>query len=173
MYDITFELHAGGDTLAVAADQNAVVISPGASTMLAPVIFVVDAKGTLVLSLTAPPTTTNCKPAGLMGAGITGVSLTLVHPGGGCASVTFLRARGATSLGSYTINCSSPMVTTCIENDETLTATGIPSGPYTVHIRGKVGANDCWRNDDGLQVLPQNKTVNQILNLAHVDNPGC
>jgi hypothetical protein len=170
-YDASFELHAGSTTLATVADQNGVVVSPGHLTTLSPVAFKVDAVGSLVFSIKAPPHTSNCSSVG--GAGITATTMTLLHTGDGCAPVTFTRSRGATTIGSYVVNCSSPVVTTCIENDEALTAANIASGPYTIHIVGKVGANDCWKNDNSLQVPPQRKTLSDTLNVAHQTTAGC
>jgi hypothetical protein len=165
LYDVSFELHGLNITLATASDQRSITVEAGRDTPLAPITFVVDARGGLALSLAAPPLTTNCKPVGT-GAGITGFTITLLHTGDGCAPVTFLRSRGAMMLGMYVVNCSSPVVTTCIENDETLTVPSMQSGSYTIHVRGKVGAADCWQNDDTLQVPPLGKTLNQRLNLA-------
>jgi len=163
-YNVSFELRGLSVTLATAPDQNAVTVLPGQDTRLSPVTFVVDAKGSLVLSLAAPPAIKNC--AG--GAGMTGTTITLVHTGGGCAPVTFQRARGATSIGTYLVNCSSPQVAMpCIESDETLTVASLPSGPYMIHVRGKLNAADCWKNDDALQVPPLNQTLSETLNLAY------
>lgn len=173
-YDISFELHGDQGTLATAPSQSAVMIGSGQDTPLPPIAFAVDARGGLVLSLAAPPSTSNCKPAGMMGAGMTGVTITLVHTGDGCAPVTFTRARGVTVLGSYLVNCSSPMVTSCIENDETLTVPSMQSGPYTIHIRGKKTTLDCWKNDDTLQVPPQGQVLRETLNLAFQNmTTGC
>jgi hypothetical protein len=173
-YDVLFELHAGSATLAVAPDQNGVVIEDGMDTALAPITFVVDAQGGLVLSLAAPPATTNCKAPSLMGAGINGVTITLMHAAGGCAPVTFVHKKGAVTLAPYTVNCSSPAVAACIENDETLTVPSLASGPYTIHVRGKIGAVECWKNDDALQVPAQGKSLTQTLNLAfQTGTTGC
>lgn len=107
-----------------------------------------------------------------MGAGVTSMTITLVHTGGGCAPVTFLRSGGPT-MSSYVVNCSSPMIATCIEDTETLTVPSMPSGPYTIHIRGKIGAVDCWQNDDALQVPPQGQSLIETLNLAKTAASGC
>jgi hypothetical protein len=80
--------------------------------------------------------------------------------------VTFERRRGGTLVGSYVVSCSSPAVAACIETDETLTVPSMASGPYTIHVRGKIGAVECWNNDDALQVPPQGKLMIQTLNLA-------
>jgi hypothetical protein len=169
LYSIAFELNGDSGTLATASDQNNVLIAGGQITPLTPVVFPVDAKGSVALSIATPPGASNCKSPP-MGAGITSMTITLVNAGGSCAPVTLLRARGTTSLGSYTVDCGSPQTATCIESDETLTpAAPLPSGPYTIHIRGKVGGAECWRNDDALQVPPQAKVLVRTLNLAN----GC
>lgn len=173
-YEARFELHGQALTPVTAPSQSGVVISKDQNTQLAPVSFAVDNTGKLVLALVAPPLTSNCKPASMLGAGITGTTITLVRNGGGCAPVTFVRTRGSTMLGSYSVNCSSPQVAPCIENDETLTVSSMSSGGYTIHVRGKVGAVDCWANDDTLQVPAQGKARTETLNLAFQSaTPGC
>jgi hypothetical protein len=174
VYDVTFQLRGTSLTAVSAPEQKAVTVESGRDTTLSSVTFVIDATGRLVLSLAAPPATSNCKPPSMQGAGMTGTTITLVRTGGGCAPVTFVRARGTTVLGSYTVNCSSPQVAPCIETDETLTVATLPSGPYEIHVRGKLGAVDCWRNDNALQVPPQGKTLIETLNLAfQTGTPGC
>jgi hypothetical protein len=171
-YDISFELNGVGGTLATAPGQNTVMVFSGEDTPLTPVTFMVDAKGGVMLKLAVPsPLTSICKGPP-MGAGVTGMTITLVHTGGGCAPVTFLRSGGSTTT-SYVVNCSSPMIATCIEDTETLTVPTMPSGPYTIHIRGKIGAVDCWQNDDALQVPPQGKSLNETLTLAKTGASGC
>jgi hypothetical protein len=173
-YDVSFELHGLSLTAVTAPEQIGVVVAADRDTRLAPVTFKVDTAGKLALSLAAPPHSSNCKSAAMGGAGITGMTITLVHTGGGCAPVTFLHTRGSTMLGSYTVNCGSPQVAPCIETDETLSVPSLPSGPYGIHVRGKLGAVDCWANDDALQVPPQSKSLTQTLNLAFdTSGPGC
>ena len=173
-YDVAFELHAGSTTLATAADQSGVVVEDAKNTTLTPVAFAVDAQGGLVLSLAAPPTTSNCKSTGMLGAGINGVSITLQHTEGGCAPVTCIHTRGATTLQPYTVTCSSPAVVACIESDETLTVPTLPSGPYTIHAVGKIGIAECWKSDDILQVPARGTILTQVIDLAfHPENGGC
>jgi hypothetical protein len=173
VYDISFELRGVNLTSVTAPEQKSITVEPGRDTQLAPVIFAVDARGGLVLTLASPPRTSNCR-APPMGAGITGITITLEHVSGGCAPVVFTRARGSTMLGTYTVNCSSPQVASCIENDETLTVASMASGPYVIHVRGKIGASDCWRNDNALTVPPQGKQLVEILSLAlQTGTPGC
>ncbi|HEU4727896.1 MAG TPA: hypothetical protein VFT22_08415 [Kofleriaceae bacterium] len=174
IYDVSFELHGGGDTLATTLDQFGVVIQDGKDTRLDPITFIVDADGGLVLSLASPPATSNCASPATGGAGITGMTITLVHASGACEPVTFVHTKGGTTLGPYTVNCTSPAIAPCIEGDETLTVPSLPSGPYFIHVRGQVGAVDCWKNDDSIQVPPQSKSLVRTLNLAlQTDTPGC
>jgi hypothetical protein len=138
---------------------------------LTPVIFAVSTQGTMVLSI-ATSATTNCQSPSAGGAGITATTLTLEAQAGGCAAVTFVRARGTTQLGTYTVNCSSPQVVRCIEKDETLT-TNLAPGTYLVQVRGKIGAIDCWQRDDTLVVPPLSQPLIHTLGLTHMNVPGC
>lgn len=167
-YNIGFQLNGDGGTITTAMDQIGVEVTAGATAVVDPVTFVVDAKGGLTLALRAQGATSNCKPDG---AGITGTTLTMVDAGGACAAITFVRSRGGAQTGTYTVNCAAPAVAPCLETDETLSVAAMPSGPYTMHVRGKVGATDCWKNDDALQVPAQSKTLTTTLNLAR--QTGC
>lgn len=169
-YHFSYELHVAGNTVATASGPTGVVIGAGQQIELAPITFLVDATGQLVLALHAGAQN-NC--AG--GAGITGFALSLQHAGGpgdtGCAPVVFVLSGG----GSYNASdCSAPAVTRCIAEDETLTVASLPSGSYQVHVRGKNGALDCWFNDDVLRVPPESQRLSQVLNLAlQSETPGC
>lgn len=147
-------------------EQTDVTITANQTTQLTPVTFQVDATGTLALKVASPPFATSCGAAP-DGAGITAHTLTLQHADGSCEPATFTRSKG----GTYTVNCAAPVAVPCIENDETLTASGLPSGSYTVHVRGLVEATTCWKNDDGLSVPPQGQVLSRTLNLAK--QTGC
>lgn len=171
-YDIAFELNAAdGARLATAADQIGVAVVAGQRRQLAPVTFPLSSRGTLVLSL-ASSATTNCQPSSAGGAGITSNTITLELVDGGCAAVTFTRRRGAEDRGTYTVSCSSPQVAPCIEKNETLT-TSLAPGRYRVSARGKVGAVDCWRRDDVLEVPTAGLTLTRTLGLLRGTGPGC
>jgi hypothetical protein len=173
-YEVRFELRGQGLTPVTAPPQNSVVITKDQNTELAPVTFAIDTNGMLVIALVAPPFTSNCKPGSMQGAGITNHTITLTRAGGGCAPVTFVRTRGSTLIDTYMVNCSSPRISGCIENDETLTVQSMPSGPYQIHVRGLLTAAECWANDDSLQVPPQGKARTETLNLAFQSGtPGC
>jgi hypothetical protein len=166
-YAVSSELHASGETLASAPDQTGVVIEDGMTTPLAPIKFVIDARGSLVLTLVAaPPTTSNCRSPMMMGAGINGITITLVQAAGGCAPVTFVHTKGKAVLGPYTVNCSSPPIEACIERDELLTATGLTSGVYTIHTRGKIGAIEWWKSDTTLQIPAKGKELTRTIDLT-------
>lgn len=151
-------------------EQTDVEVTANQTTQLTPVTFQVDATGTLALMLAVPPLTSACAVAP-GGADIDAHTLTLQHDDGSCEPATFVRSKGGTTVGSYTVNCAAPVAAPCIETDETLTATGLPSGTYTVHVRGLVGASTCWKNDDGLSVPPQGQSLARTLNLAK--QTGC
>lgn len=172
-YNVSFRLNGNDGTIATAPDQIGVIVAAGPTTVLAPITFAIDAQGGLVLSFAAPPRSSNCKLPAMDGANITGTSLTLVDARGSCAPVTFTRSRGSTPIGTYTVNCSAPPTDACIETDETLRIDRMPSGPYTVHVRGKTSGVDCWKNDDAIAVPSRGKVLTQRLNLAHQDVPGC
>ena len=172
-YEATLTLRAAdGATLAIAPTQATVTIAADQVTRLAPVAFTLGERGKLVVSLGALTTSSNCKPRDQGGAGITGDLITLAHARGGCAAVTFTRSRGNTPLGTYTVNCSSPEVATCIERDETLTVDGIESGPYAISVRGLTGVVRCWESDDVLSV-PAGATLVKPIQLAPQPGPGC
>jgi hypothetical protein len=171
-YDVAIELHAAdGSKLATAPDQPGVAITGGRITRLAPVTFTASTETSVVLTI-ATSVATNCQSSP-GGAGITGMVLTLLRPDGGCAPVTFTRQRGTEQRGSYSVNCSNPSVTTCIERDETLT-TSIAPGAYALHVTGKLGPSDCWVRDDTLQVPPpSSRPLVHPVGLVHQTNPGC
>lgn len=169
-YDATVSLRAqDGTPLATVPGRLMITIVAGQVAVLPPVTFTVDALGRLVLSIATPPTVSNCKSSG---AGLSGGSIILEHAEGGCAPVTFIRARGATQTGTYTVNCSSPLNAGCIEIDETLTVPAIEAGRYIVRARGKIGPLDCWTLDDVIEVPPAG-ALTRTLNLVHRSAPGC
>jgi hypothetical protein len=170
-YDITIRLQAtDGTTLATGVGRTNVAIAAGAPTVLAPAVFFATTKGGLVISLVASGAPSNC---GARDAGITGVFITLIRSGGSCAPVTFIRSRGTTRLGTYTVNCGTPLNGGCIEADETLTVPQLEPDTYKVHVQANVGALKCWNNDDVLEVPLRPSPVVRTLTLEHQNSPGC
>ncbi len=181
-YDMNFELSgvggaSGTGLIGTAPEQRGIVIKPGEKATLAPLTFAVDAAGGIKLNLATNKAGGNCGTVANNGAGITGTTLTLQHSGtGACEPVTFTFPANATRpAGTYTVNCTTPTVAPCIEADQQLSATGVPSGAYQLHIRGKIATADCFSNDDAIPVPPIGRDVVRILNLgaAAAGTPGC
>ena len=181
-YDLDFELGGVGGVvgtgiIATSPRQMGIVIKSGENVTLTPLAFSVNATGGIKVNLSANKPGGNCGSVGNNGAGITGVTLTLQHTtGGACEPVTFTIAPNATLPGgSYTVNCTSPTVAPCIEADQQLSVTGVPSDGYQLHVRGKVATANCWTNDDTLPVPPLGRDVMRILNFAAAASgtPGC
>ncbi|HEY5926252.1 MAG TPA: hypothetical protein VIV11_31420 [Kofleriaceae bacterium] len=175
-YEMDFELSGTFGSLARAAKQAPVDIKPSANVELMPVAFQVEALGGLALKLATGKAGGNCGAANQGGAGIDEVSITLSHNSdGSCEPITLVISDGATQTGgSYTINCTTPVVRGCIEADQTLTATGVESDSYTIRIRGLITGKQCWLNMDTIQVPPLNKVLIRTLNLAQqTQTPGC
>jgi hypothetical protein len=172
-YDATLTLHTiDGAILATAPTQAGITVRAAQVVALAPVVFAVSNRGKLVLSLGARTASTNCLPPSQGGAGITGSVITLERAAGGCAPVTFVRSRGNTTLGTYTVVCSSPQVVSCIERDESLTVDGIDSGSYAIHVGGLIGPIRCWVGDDALSV-PAGASLVKAIDLAPQQAAGC
>ncbi|MDX2089316.1 MAG: hypothetical protein SFX73_15785 [Kofleriaceae bacterium] len=176
-YDLNFELRSATGILSTAPEQNPVVIKPNETTALAPLVFHVDATGSLDLAIATNTTGGNCADTASNGAGITGMTLTLeTAVGATCQPVTFNVSAGASgTAGTYVVNCSSPTVTTCLNADQRLTTTAVPSGNYRIHVRGHKGAvTDCWTNDDVFAIPALGMTLTRTLNLAFQSSvPGC
>jgi hypothetical protein len=173
-YDIEIELDGMIGTLATGPEQHAVAIATNANTPLPPVQFTVDATGGLQLKISSGKAGGNCVAAP-GGAGITGMSITLFDSTNTCVPVTFAVAADAThGAAPYVVNCTTPTVGPCIENDQTVSLAGIPSGNYTIHVVGSVAAAACYRNNDGLPVPPLGHDLTRTLNLAfQTGTPGC
>ena len=174
-YDLNFELSGTFGLLARGATQFDIAIPAGTNTVIESVTFQVEALGNVALSLASGKIGGNCGAANAGGAGIDGVTITLTRNSDvACAPLALTIAQGATQPGgSYMIDCATPVVAPCIEADQTITASGIDSDAYTIHIRGKVGTKDCFLNNDSIQVPPLQKTLTRQLNLAPQAIAGC
>ena len=179
LYDVAIELrNATGTTLATAPPQTSVAVVLGRTKVLTPVTFAVGSGGggggesRVVVILEAESLTSNCQPSSAGGAGITGTTITIARVGGGCAPVTLIRNRGDAQIGTYEVNCSSPQVASCIEQDETLTSPELQPDSYVVQVRGKVGAVDCWALDTQLDV-PATGQLQRRITLRRQSAPGC
>lgn len=164
-YKFDFELGGTVGLLAKSAAQDNVDIPANTTTPLSPLVFQVQATGALDLNLSSGNAGGNCEN----GAGIQGFTLSANHNSDAtCEPLTLAISAGATKPAqTYTIDCTTPVVTNyCIETDQQITVSNVPSDGYTVHIRGKVNGVDCYKNDDSIQVPPLDKTLTRTLNLA-------
>lgn len=166
LYDIKFTLDSSAGTLATAPDQNQVVIASNQDTPLTPIAFAVDATGAVALHLSTGRATNCGGPP--TGGGISTLTLTLTHNSDlSCEPLTLQIGAGATQpAATYIINCGMPNVAACIENDQAVTATGVKSDGYTIHVKGFQGAASCWSNNDSIVVPALGQTLTRTLNLG-------
>ncbi|MCX5745607.1 MAG: hypothetical protein NT062_24280 [Proteobacteria bacterium] len=172
---IDWDLSCGLGTIST-APRTEVLIESGKAADLAPLTFQVDTTGGLALHFNTNKAGGTCGPTASGGGGITGTTITLVHaPGGVCEPVTLAIAAGATRpASSYVVDCTTPVDAGCIENDQAITASGLASGAYQIHIRGSQAAASCWTNDDMFSVPPAGKVLTRTLNLGFATGtPGC
>jgi hypothetical protein len=173
-YDIAFELDgAKGVVLATAPTQKNVVIGPGKTVELTPLAFAVDATGGLALNVIAGSGAGgNCAAKASGGAGITSFTLTLAQ-GSTCQPVTFQVSAGAETASTYTVDCANPQVAGCIEQDQTLSVSDVPSGNYTLMATGFVGSTSCWTVDETIEVPAAAMTFTTPLALELTGTTGC
>lgn len=176
-YDVNYELNGISGLIAAVTGPTSIIVPSGMDVPLPPLAFVVDATGGLKLHLASNTTGGNCAPTSSQGAGITQTTITLTKASGGaCAPITLAIGAGATSMrpaSTYTIDCATPVVGPCIEADQEITATAVPSGNYVIHVRAKA-ATSCWTNDDQLPIPPVSQDLVRTLNLAFVmAAPSC
>jgi hypothetical protein len=175
-YEMDFELAGPDGVLATGTRQTGVQIVANTNVELAPVTFQVEAVGSVSLKLATGKVGGNCGAIGSGGAGIQQMTITLQHNSDlSCEPVTFSISDGATQTGGmYMVNCATPFTRACIESDQVIAAQNIPSDSYTIRVRGIIGTNACWTNQDALQVPAKQKTLLRTLNLAQQTQiPGC
>jgi len=172
-YDAEYQLVLADGTPLAKVREQSLAIAGGTVTTPAPVTFKVDSHGGLVLSLTTPPFTSNCK-TGNRGAGITANTITLERIEGGCAAVTFVRARGVNQIDTYTVDCGSPQASPCIEDDETLSVPDLAAGEYVLRVRGLLGFAACFATDTVIHVPGDDKRLVQTIEVPRRgDLSGC
>lgn len=174
LYELNFELSGTFGLLARAATQFDIEVPVGGNVELDRLVFQVEALGGVALKLASNMAGGNCGATSASGAGIDSFIITLDRAADGtCAPVTLAVSQGATRpAASYTVNCATPAVIPCIEADQVLSATGIASDAYRIHIRGDAG-NTCYRNDDTIQVPPLQQTLTRTLNLLATQSSTC
>jgi hypothetical protein len=159
-------------TLDTIETVEGIVVESENNTPLDPAVFTVNATGNLALTVNANIAGGNC--AG--GAGITSMTLAMREsPGGACFPVTFNISAGTTSgapASTYmATSCDAPVAGPCIETDQVVTVTGIPTNSYQLAVRGNIDATSCFQNNDVLAVPPAMATLTRTLNLGRTCPP--
>ncbi len=152
LYDVKLSLSGSGGTLDGPVTRAGVMVMPMMSTTVEPVAFDVDPSGTLTFRIATG--VSNCMPEASGGAGITATRIELRDAGGTCVPTMFQISGG----GTYASDCAGS-TTTCIENDQDVTAMGVASGQRTMAITGLVGANACWRRTSSFVVRADGQTT--------------
>lgn len=168
LYDISVELHdRTGVRLATAPVQTSIPVAVGRTRVLAPALLQVtnrgggggggggsgsgDPQSHIGLTLKALGFESNCGPASADGASITNTAIVVEKAGGaGCVPVQFIRHRDSANgpvISSYFASCMGPDFTSCIEEDEVLTAPGLAPGSYIFHVLGDRGTRICFAGD--------------------------
>lgn len=163
-YEIDFELRGTADLLAASPRRRNIVVVVGQDTPIGAVPFAVDAIGGFELVVRASPGTTNCGT----GTNISAMAIALRRPDDTCQLTTLRIEPGGRT---YPVNCASMNLTPCVENNQRVIATDLPSGSYKVEVVGRVGARDCWTASESLQVPPLRKSLSRTVLLAKA--PGC
>jgi len=162
-------------TLATSPTQHGIVIESNQNVRLASLAFAVEATGALALNLSTGRAGGNCGAVAMSGGGITATQITLFRNSDmTCNPLVLAISAGATKpMSSYTINCAMPLNGPCIENDQSITATGVAADSYTIHITAKQGPLVCWTNNDSIVVPPLGATLTRQLNLGFTATTGC
>jgi hypothetical protein len=166
-YDLQFELSGLSGTISSATAILGVEIVANQTITVQPIKFAVDNTGKLELFISSGEAGGNCTG----GAAIDDFTITLTHTGAACEPVTFDLTNGPPN--SYTVDCATPVLANCIDNDQLLSVPTLPSGSYRIEVKGKIGGIDCWTNTSTLIVPPNSKTLMQTLGLTHLTTVGC
>lgn len=174
-YEMQFQLVGLIGQLATAPEQRNIEIEQNTDTPITPLTFAVDATGNLKLTISSGKGAGNCAAAP-GGAGLTATSIQVTDAStNACVPMAFTIGAGATQPATtYNATCPAATPGPCIDSDQQVTATGIASGNYTIHVAGAVNAATCYLNNDSLPVPPLGHDLTRTLNLAfQTGTPGC
>lgn len=129
--------------------------------------FVVGTTGSLALNVQAT-TMTGAIPNCAGGAGITGMTIAINRANGTCYA-TQLQLEAPT--GTYQVNCSSPVVESCLDATRRINVLDVPAGDYRIRVTGLVGPNACWTHDAVYRVRANG--LGRTLLLPLVKSAGC
>ncbi len=166
-YDLSFELGGTSGVIGTAPAVTGIEITSGGTVTVDPITFAVDATGKLELFLNTAIAGGNCNG----GANVDNFTITLTHTAAACEPVTFEISNGPPN--SYAVDCTTPPLSNCIDNDQKLSVPTLPSGSYQIVVKGKIGGIDCFTNTSTLIVPPNSKTLMQTLGLTKLTTAGC
>jgi hypothetical protein len=170
-YTITVELDGGTGALAPSQQLTHIDVTSGQDTALGAIDFQVVAKGGVSIKLAAKSKAENCTATG---ADIASMTLQMQDGAGTCIPTTFMIAAGAKNPAStYTSDCNTTPTGPCIEQDQTVTATGLRSGSVKLVVTGDVGGKACWNGLLPLTVPAMNATKDYGTGLLIHDDTLC
>jgi len=167
LYDLSFVLGGNSVLIGTAPAVQGVEITSGGTVTINPITFAVDATGKFETFLNTGVAGGNCAA----GANVTDFTITLTHSGAACEPATFAISNGPPS--TYTVDCATPALSACIDNNQELSIASLPSGSYRIAVKGKVSGIDCWTNTSTLIIPPNGKTLMQTLGLTKLTTAGC
>lgn len=173
-YHVEVELSAPEGVLASSGRINGVEVTSGGDVSLGEVVFEVAPQGNLTFAVDTDATGPNCDPVP-GGGGLDNVVFALRDSANQCVG-TFDIAAGATRPeGSYPSDCVTAYLGGCIENDQTISVTGVRSGAYTLTITGEKDGIPCYARTAQFNV-PGNNLTAGLMSQFLVSNPdifGC
>jgi hypothetical protein len=157
LYTFAVELDdASGGPLGPVQTFMHVEIKSSQDSPLGTLDFPVVARGGLSIKHAAQGKSANCTAGG---ANIDATTLALKGAGGACVPATFAIAAGSTRpAATYVSDCNTLPAGPCIEQDQTITVTGLRSGTVELNVSGLVAGQACWGGGYTLTVPAMDKT---------------
>lgn len=143
-YDVVVGLYATAGSLATPVMAGSVEVTEGADKAIGEVEFTVIPTGGLSFNITNATGDANCATSGAPNAGLGEMLIELRDTSTSeCIPATLEVAAGAsTSARTITVDCTTPVP--CIEADQDITATGVPSGNRTLELTADLGGLGCF-----------------------------
>lgn len=173
-YNIEVELNAPQGLLATSGRINGVEVTSGATTTLDEIVFELAATGNITFVVDTDAAGLNCD-AVPGGGGLSNVVFALRDATGQCVGSFGIGAGATQPEGTYASDCTTPYTGGCIENDQTITVSAIPSGSYSLTITGDKDGLACYSRTAQFNV-PGNDLTAELMTQFLVANPdifGC
>ncbi len=170
LYDVTLELRASGNrTLGAPVVQRQVEIVRGTSKSLGQVMFEVAARGSFEFSFDVSDERPTCAAADAGGAGVDEVLFELRNANDDCVPADF----AVDGADTYTVDCQTRF--RCIDSTQTITVTGVPSGPYQLRLTAFTEGLACYASTVLFTVAGGNSSESLGTQTAALDSsvPGC